>query len=114
MPAPADPPDAAPPDPAVWHARTRGREYGPMTGRQLKGAADAGKLAGDATVRKTGGPWKPAAEVKGLGVDLPAPEPIPLQFAEVPLPSPPAGAEDRSDVAEFAGPERRAAGGRSV
>ena len=54
-------------DPAVWHVRTRGRERGPLTGRQLKAAADAGKLAGDAAVRKVGGPWRPAAEVKGLG-----------------------------------------------
>ena len=92
MPAPADPPDPAASDPAVWHARTRGREFGPMTGRQLKGAADAGKLAGDAVVRKAGGPWKPAAEVKGLGVDPPAPDPPAETFAELP-PAAPARAD---------------------
>ena len=53
-------------DPAVWFIRSRGREYGPLTGAALRSAAEAGRVGPDDGVKKTGGPWRSANEVKGL------------------------------------------------
>ena len=65
-------------DPAVWFLRSRGRErgreYGPFAGAALRSMAEAGRVGPADAVRKTGGPWKPATEVRGL-LPTPAPEP---------------------------------------
>ena len=62
-----------PADPAVWFIRSRGREFGPLTGAALRSAAAEGRVGPADAVRKTGGPWRPSTEVKGLLPDPPPP-----------------------------------------
>ena len=112
---------ADPADPPVWFVRTGGVEKGPLTGAALRGLAASGRVSEASAVRKAGGPWRPAAEVKGLlspaepatppppepTPEPPAPDPPPpsVEFAPAPVPGPPEPpppAEEFIDPAEVA------------
>ena len=112
---------ADPADPPVWFVRTGGVEKGPVTGAALRGLAASGRVSEASAVRKAGGPWRPAAEVKGLlspagpatppppapAPEPPAPDPPPppVEFAAAPAPDPPGPppvAEEFIDPAEVA------------
>ena len=107
---------ADPADPPVWFVRTGGVEKGPLTGAALRGLAASGRVSEASAVRKAGGPWRPAAEVKGLLLPAepatpPPPEPAdpppvepppPVEFAAAAAPGPPPPAEEFIDPAEVA------------
>ena len=111
---------ADPADPPVWFVRTGGVEKGPLTGAVLRGLAASGRVSEASAVRKAGGPWRPAAEVRGLlspaepatppppeptpEPPAPDPPPPPVEFAAAPSPDPPASpfAGEFIDPAEVA------------
>ncbi|REK29869.1 MAG: DUF4339 domain-containing protein [Planctomycetota bacterium] len=57
-----------------WYCHVGGKQYGPLTAQQLKQLAAAGKLRPkDGVRRETDKKWTPAAQVKGLFAESPAP-----------------------------------------